>query len=460
MKLDRSTDLACLTASLLAAAGVVNAAAAAGDASLRAQAEQTLAFVESQLLDTIAEVGDPDDYPQSTSPSTGHWITKDSGAWTSGFFPAQLWIVHEHTGNQALRSAAEDWTAGLAGEATRTDTHDLGFMIGLPFGHAFRITGLASYTQTIVIAAGSLDTRFDPDVGATRSWDNDNWEFPVIIDNMMNLELLFRGAGHTANPAQALTWLTHAVSHADVTAASHVRPDGSTYHLVDFDPDDGSILSQETVQGYGDETTWARGQAWGLNGFTMTHRESGEARFLATAQALADWFIAHLPADFVPYWDFQAPDIPDEPRDSSAAAIAASGLLELSTWVADPLDREYYRGAAESILASLMSAEYLSDGEESSGVLLHGTGNKPDNSQVDVSLIYGDYYFTEALLRYLAITGCPWDVSGDGIVNVVDFLALLKAWGPNPGHAADFDGSGDVGASDFLALLGHWGACP
>jgi unsaturated chondroitin disaccharide hydrolase len=229
---------------------------------------------------------------------------------------------------------------------------------------------------------------------------------------------------------------------------------------VDFDPDDGTILSRETVQGFADESTWARGQAWGLHGFTITYRETGELRFLATAQALADWFIGHLPADSVPYWDFDAPDIPDEPRDSSAAAIAASGLLELSQLATDPADREIYLGAAQSILASLMSGEYLSDGEESSGILLHSTGNKPESSQVDVSLIYGDYYFTEALIRYLAVTACPWDVNGNGVVNVVDFLTLLQAWGPNPGHPADLDGDGEVNAPDFLALLEHWGECP
>jgi hypothetical protein len=461
MKRDLLLLLLGLPACLLAATGLARGAAA-GDGTLRAAAEQTLACIEAQLLDTIDEVGDPEEYPRSTHPGTGLWTTREADSWTSGFFPAQLWLVYEYAGNPVLGAAAEDWIAGLAGEATRTDTHDLGFMIGLPFGHAFRITGVASYRETFLTAAGSLDTRFDSDVGATESWDNDNWEFPVIIDNMMNIELLFLGAAHTSDPAQGLTWRTHAESHADVTAASHVRPDGSSYHLVDFDPDDGTILSQETVQGYGDETTWARGQAWGLYGFVMTSRESGEPRFLDTAQALADWFIAHLPADFVPYWDFDAPGIPDEPRDSSAAAIAASGLLELSDRVADLSDREFYLGAAESILASLMSEAYLSDGVESSGILLHGTGNKPNNTEVDVSLIYGDYYFTEALLRYLTLTGCSGcaaDIDDDGIVGITDLLALLATWSMGFGAPGDIDCDGTVGVADLLALLAHWGPC-
>lgn len=397
-----SARLALAVFAALAAA--VSSAPAAAQTPLRAQVQNALSFVEQRLLHAIDEIDEPDRYPKSTNRSTGRWTTSSSDSWTSGFFPGQLWLVYEYTGNEALRTAAEAWTAGLDEEASRTDTHDVGFMILTSFGQAFRITGSASYQQTVLTAAASLDTRFDPDVGATQSWDRDEWEFPVIIDNMMNLELLFWGSRNTANPAQAATWFGHAVSHADVTAASHVRPDGSTYQLVDFDAGDGSILSRETVQGYGDETTWSRGQAWGLYGFTMVHRETGEPRFLAVARTLADWFVAHLPPDAVPYWDFQAPGIPNEPRDSSAAAIAASGLLELSQRVGDPVERERYFGAAEAILASLLSDAYLSDGVESSGILLHGTGNRPRNREVDVSLIYGDYYFTEALLRYLDVT--------------------------------------------------------
>jgi hypothetical protein len=390
---------------------------AAAEAALRARAEMTLAFAETQLLDSVAEVNDPTRYPRYTSTTTGLWKTRSSSDWTAGFFPGQLWLVYEHGGNVALRTAAEQWTANLAAQATNTTTHDLGFMILNSFGHAYRITGDDAHRQTVLTAAGSLDSRFDPDVGATRSWDGGGWQFPVIVDNMMNLELLLWGARNCDAPCTN-SWFAHAESHADVTIASHMRPDGSTYHVVDFDPETGAVLSKSTHQGYGAETTWARGQAWGLYGFTMTYRETGASRFLDAARDMADFYLANLPTGRVPYWDFDAPGIPNEPRDSSAAAIAASGLLELSTLEIDPVRRDTYLAEAEAILDSLTSAAYLSDGAASSGLLLHGTGNKPANKEVDVSLIYGDYYMVEALLRYLKITapaqislpayGAPW----------------------------------------------------
>jgi unsaturated chondroitin disaccharide hydrolase len=377
---------------------------ASGTDEFRTRVAETLTFIEQRLIASIAELGDSSDYPRSTDPETGRWTTRSASSWTSGFFPGQLWLMFEHTGNPALLEAAEEWNAGLASQASRTDTHDLGFMILNSFGHGYRITGNESYRQTALMASSSLDSRFNPNVGATRSWDFGSWEFPVIIDNMMNLELLFWGSTHTGEPTQGQLWLDHAISHADVTIASHVRLDGSTYQIIDFDPDTGAILSRETRQGYDDESTWARGQAWGLYGFTMAHRESGEARFLNTAMALTDYFTANLPPDHVPYWDFDAPGIPLEPRDSSAAAIAASGLLELSELAPSPDDRIRYFNEAVSILDALMSAAYLSDGTVSSGILLHGTGNKPAETEVDVSLIYGDYYFAEALLRHQKLT--------------------------------------------------------
>jgi unsaturated chondroitin disaccharide hydrolase len=377
--------------------------AAHADAVFRSQVLQTLAFAEQQLVDSIGEVDDPTRFPRSTDSSTGLWTTRSSSDWTAGFFPGELWLMYEYTGNPVLRSAAEQWTAGVAPQATNTGTHDVGFMIFNSSGQAYRITGDDGYRQTVLTAAASLDSRFSSVVGATRSWDFGSWSFPVIVDNMMNLELLFWSSKHGSDPMAMQQWSSHAVSHADVTIASHVRPNGSTFHVVDFDPVTGAILSQETHQGYQDWSTWARGQAWGLYGFVMAYRETHASNFLATAEALADYFLSNLPADQIPYWDFDAPNIPNEPRDSSAAAIAASGLLELSTLAGDPADRQIYRSAAEGILGSLMSSAYLSDGQVSSGILLHGTGNKPAGGEIDVSLIYGDYYLIEALVRYLAL---------------------------------------------------------
>ncbi len=361
----------------------------------------TLVFAEEQLRDTVADLPDSTTFPRSTD-VTGGWSTVSASDWTSGFFPALLWQMYLHTGDSDFLTWATSWSSSLPGQATRTDTHDLGFMVGLPAGLAFEATGDTGYRDTIVTAAESLASRFDPDVGATRSWDFGSWQFPVIIDNMMNLELLRDGADLTTSPTDAASWDAMAVSHATVTGNEHVRGNGTTYHVIDFDPTNGTVLSRETHQGAGDETTWARGQAWGLYGFTLMHRETGDAATLATAQELADFFVGSLPADSIPYWDFEAPGIPSAPRDTSAAAIAASGLLELSTLTTGTAS-DSYLGAAAAILDSLMSPAYLSDGGSSDGILLHGVGNHPSSSEIDVSLIYGDYYLVEALLRYLDI---------------------------------------------------------
>jgi hypothetical protein len=237
--------------------------------------------------------------------------------------------MYEGTGDTHWREWAEAWTAGLADEKNDTSTHDVGFKIFSSFGHGYRLTGNAAYREVILQAARTLATRFNPTVGCIRSWDRNR--FPVIIDNMMNLELLFWASKNGGDSA----WYDMAVSHALQTMKNHVREDGSTYHLVDYDPDTGAIINKFTVQGYDKESTWARGQAWGMYGFTMAYRETGDVRFLNTAQLIADYFIDNLPEDRVPYWDFEAPNIPHEEKDSSAAAIAASGLLELSTLVMD-----------------------------------------------------------------------------------------------------------------------------
>lgn len=314
--------------------------------------------------------------------------------------------MHEWTAGTDWRSWAADWTAEMEGEKNDTDSHDVGFKIFCSFGNGYRLTGDPAWPSVIRKGAQSLSTRFNPVVGCTRSWNNRN--FPVIIDNMMNLEILFWSARNGGDTA----WYDMAVSHALRTRQDHVRANGSTYHLVDYHPGTGAVLSRGTVQGYSDQSTWARGQAWGLCGFTMAYRETGDSRFLETARLVA-YFIDHLPADHVPYWDFDAPGIPNEPKDSSAGAIAASGLMELATLDPDGAARARYRDAASDVLASLCSPACLAEGSNSSGILRHGVGNKPSNSEVDVSLIYGDYYFLEALLRYQAlVTGVAPHVTG------------------------------------------------
>lgn len=369
--------------------------AAATDDPFAALIQHDLQFAAQQLNATTSKLSTKS-YPELTKPD-GSWDTSSASGWTSGFFPGALWSMYQASGNAAWQTKAQSWQAGLEGQKTRTDTHDVGFIIFNSFGNGYRLTGNDAYRQVVLTAAGSLAQRFNPTVGCIRSWGSisDTGNFQVIIDNMMNLELLFWAAKHGGKAE----WYDMAVSHALKTLANNVRPDGSTYQLVNYNPTNGAVKSKATNQGASTETTWSRGQAWAIYGFTVAYRETGDSRFLETARKAADYFIAHLPADKVPYWDFQAPAIPNEPRDSSAAAIAASGLIELSQRETDAQRQASYLQAAKEILTSLSSAAYLAEGTTNKAILLHGTRNKPKDAY-DTGLIYGDYYFVEALLRY------------------------------------------------------------
>ncbi|HEX9829581.1 MAG TPA: glucuronyl hydrolase, partial [Bacteroidota bacterium] len=236
-------------------------------------------------------------------------------------------------------------------------------------------------------------------VGALRSWDHGRWGYPVIVDNMMNLELLFWSAENGGG--ERLREI--AISHAEKTMQNHVRPNGSTYHVLDYDTTNGSVLARNTHQGYADESVWARGHAWAIYGFTMTYRFTKDQRFLETAQRAADYFINNLPEGGVPYWDFLTPGIPNEPKDVSAAAIAASALFELSTHTAGQTRKSAYRETATKILGTLCSPEYIAEGTASHGILNHAVGHKPAGTEVDVSIVYADYYFLEAMFRYLQL---------------------------------------------------------
>ena len=359
-----------------------------------------------------AQRRDPHDgYPRFAD-STGVWQVTHLNEWTSGFFPGTLWYLYAHSGNPQLREQAERWTTPLLLIPRRNSyTHDLGFQYMSSFGLAYRLTGEPRFRHPIMQAARLLAARFDPEVGALKSW---NWTdparpFPVIADNMMNLELLFWAA---RQPDGDPRWKDIAVQHARTTMKQHVRADGGSYHVVVFDPGDGRVIERSTHQGHADESTWARGQAWLLYGFTMAYRETGEPEFLQTARRVADYFVAHLPADMVPCWDFQAPGCPGTARrDASAAAIAAAGLLELgaitgANTVTDTYtDTDTYVTAAERILASLGSSTYFSTAMGNEALLRHAVGNHPAGTEIDVGLIYGDYYFVEALTRLRELRG-------------------------------------------------------
>lgn len=337
----------------------------------------------------------PTQYPTVTT-TAGAWSTTAASSWTSGFYPGMLWQMHARTGETAWRDAAVERMAGIESQKTNDGTHDLGFMVGIPFISGYAQTGNTAYRDVAITASNTLATRYNGTVGAIQSWgDKTTGNYDVIIDNMMNLEMLFWSAKN-GGPASLYDI---AVQHALTSRDELVRPDGSTYHVVRFDRTTGDVIEKRTHQGYSNDSTWSRGQAWGVYGFTATYRETGDARFLETAQALADYFIDHAAETGVPYYDFQDP-ANQPPWDSSAAAVAAAGLLELMNYV-DAADRQRYFQAAEQMLLTLAGPTFLSDGTTFDSLLMHGTVSKTGLNRVGTS--YGDYYFLEALGRYEAV---------------------------------------------------------
>ena len=330
----------------------------------------------------------------------GKLVTVLQRDWTVGFFPGSLWLLAEGTGDGAWRKPAEQFTQLIVAEQNNTRTHDVGFIVNCSFGNAYRLTQTPAYRAVLLRAAGSLATRFNPKVGAIKSWDRDPSDFvyPVIIDNMMNLELLLWAAENGGDAR----WREIALAHADTTLREHFRADASTFHVVDFDPATGRPARKVTHQGIADGSAWARGQTWGLYGYTLMYRFTREARYLAQAEKIAAFLMNHprLPADKVPYWDFDDPKIPQAPRDASAAAIMCSALYELAGFTTSSAARDRYAAFAEEQLRSLASSAYLArPGENGGFLLMHCVGNMPKKSEVDTPINYADYYFLEALLR-------------------------------------------------------------
>lgn len=317
--------------------------------------------------------------------------------WTSGFFPGELWMIYELTNKDYWKEKALEYTLPLEQEKWNGKTHDMGFKMYCSFGKAWQNTNNPAYSDILIQAAKTLATRFKPNVGCIRSWDHnsDKWDYPVIIDNMMNLELLFWAARETGNEM----YKEIAVTHAETTMRNQFRDDYSSYHVVDYNPETGEVQEKTTHQGYSPESAWSRGQAWGLYGFTMVYRETRDEKFLRQAEKIASYILENpnLPKNKIPYWDFDAPKIPNEPFDASAAAITASALFELSAY---SQNKEEYLTAANAILNVLLSPEFFAEPNENHGFLLkHSTGSKPSNSEVDEPLVYADYYFLETIHR-------------------------------------------------------------
>ncbi|NDV59242.1 glycoside hydrolase family 88 protein [Bacteroides sp. 519] len=329
----------------------------------------------------------------------GKDVSSDSRWWCSGFFPGSLWYIYENTGSPAVLQYAKQYTDRVEREKFTTDNHDVGFMLYCSFGNGLRLTGNEQYNEVLLTGAHSLATRYKPSVGLIRSWDHnkENWQYPVIIDNIMNLELLIWAANHFGDSK----FLDIVTSHADKTMVHHFRPDNSSYHVVSYDTITGLPHLKQTHQGYSDESSWSRGQAWGLYGYTYLYRELKEERYLEQARNIANYIINHpnMPKDGIPYWDFNTPEIPNTARDASAGALIASALIELSDYVEPQLGKQYL-AIAETQIRTLASPEYTAQpGENGCFILKHSTGGYPFNSEVDVPLTYTDYYYLEALTR-------------------------------------------------------------
>jgi len=337
-----------------------------------------------------------------TLDAEGNLITANSRWWTSGFYPGCLWYLYEYSEDKKIEDDARMITARVEREKFTTNNHDVGFILYCSFGNGLRLTGEESYNEVLLTGAKSLSTRFRQNLGCIQSWGSrKEWQCPVIIDNMMNLELLmwaFKKSGDSS-------FYHIAVSHADKTIKNHFRSDYSSYHVVSYDTLTGAIEAQQTSQGAADESAWSRGQSWGLYGYTMMYRETGLDRYLQQAKHIADFLINHpnLPEDKIPYWDFNAPGIPNAERDASAGAIMASALVELSELTGGDKGKKYL-SVAEKQIRSLASSAYRANlGENGNFILMHNVGSLPANSEVNVPLTYADYYFIEALLRYKKI---------------------------------------------------------
>ena len=357
----------------------------------------SVAIVQYELM--LDELEGEIKYPRSVNAKgETHFVSPDD--WTSGFFPGTMWYLYELTGNERFKDNAEHYTEGLEEIQFDSTTHDLGFVMYCSYGNAYRITGKKEYLEILDQTSATLCKRFNENTGCIRSWDFGQWQFPVIIDNMMNLELLF-AVGKLVNNKN---YINVANSHAKTTLLNHFRNDYSSFHVVNYDTINGSIISKETFQGLSDDSKWARGQAWGLYGYTMSFNETSDIEYLKHAEKIAEYIMGQLKEQIIPNWDFCVENKLSEPRDASAAAIMCSAFLDLHK--ISGKKKSKYLKYAELILKELTSEKYLAkEGSNNNFILMHSTGHKPHNSEIDVPLNYADYYFIEAIKKYKQLFG-------------------------------------------------------
>ncbi len=380
---------------LLLILAVIQVACSTAPRDIPFSADTMLKLSAEQTKKSCVNYTQPDQYPRYIDHGETEWTLVPVTDWTSGFYPGVLWLAYEVSGDELLRQKAEAFTEPLNLIAyTPARDHDIGFMIYPSFGNGYRLTGNPEYKKALLSAADTLATLFNPTVGSIHSWPfKPEYQHNTIVDNMMNLELLFWAAKNGGEKRLE----DIAVSHAELTQKYLVRPDSAVYHLGHFSKD-GKFLKGIAHQGYADESMWARGQGWGIYGFAIAYREVGREDFLATSIKLADHFLNRLPADGVPFWDFDAPNIPDAPKDASAAAVAASGMLELSELVKDKALSDKYYNAAVALLKAISTRDYIT-GDKDDAILTHSTGHHPKGWEIDVPIVYGDYYYLDALLK-------------------------------------------------------------
>ena len=365
--------------------------------------DKNLAYCNTQIQRTLSEISGKQMMPRNIMDSLDHWklVPIEISEWTVGFWPGILWYNYENTKNMMDADAATYYTDLLypLTELPAYD-HDLGFQLFCSYGNGYRLTGNERYKQIILNAADTLATLFNPKVGTILSWPREvepnNWPHNTIMDNMINLEMLYWAARNGGNK----NLYDIATRHAETTMKYHFREDGGNYHVAVYDTITGDFIKGVTHQGYADSSLWARGQAWAIYGYTVVYRETQDKKFLRFAEKVTDLYLSRLPkGEYVPYWDFDAPNIPNEPRDASAAAIVASALLELYQLEDNPQKAKEYKQAAINMLEELSSEKYQSR-ESKPSFLLHSTGHWPKGSEIDASINYADYYYIEALVRY------------------------------------------------------------
>ena len=355
---------------------------------------------EAQLNQAVPKLTDLTKHPRLIETNETEWKEIPNGrlVWTSGFYPGILWYMYNLSKDEKWKKEAIKRTEVFEDFKTITEHHDIGFMMFPAYGNGYMLGDKKEYKDILLTSAQSLASRYNPNVGTIRSWSNKmhpRWQQHItIIDNMLNLELLFWAAKNGGSKE----YYDIAVKHAETTMANHFRPDYTSWHVIEYDSISGKVLNRHTKQGYADDSRWSRGQAWGIYGYTMVYRETGDKKFLDFAVKITDKYLELLPEDYIPHWDFDVPNKEIEERDASAAAVVASGLLELSTLVEDKNKQEQYFDAAMRMLESLSSDAYSGVGKADS-FLLHSTGAKSLGHEIDVALIYADYYYIEALDR-------------------------------------------------------------